>query len=107
MHWVLEWELGRKALYQIVLAEGLEPAACYRTVKRLTGLTWRTVRSRGIVSVLQDLRSRCMPPTTDRQRRKKEAAGIAPRRPPALGQKPYAHFGSPSLLAGASCVEPT
>src|SRR6266481_10156929 len=37
----------------------------------------------------------------------KRAAGIAPRRRPALGQRPYAHFGSPSLLAGASAVEPT
>ena len=76
--WVLEWELGRKSLYRIVLAEGLEPAACYRTVKRLTGLTWRTVRSRGIVSVLQDLRSRCVPTKTDRQREKKERRGLLP-----------------------------
>src|SRR5882762_5732203 len=30
-----------------------------------------------------------------------------PRRPHASGQRPYAHFGSPSLLAGASAVEPT
>jgi hypothetical protein len=78
MDWVLEWELGRKSLYRIVLAEGLEPAACYRTVKRLTGLTWRTVRSRGIVSVLQDLRSRCIPTRNDRQRGKKERRGSLP-----------------------------
>src|SRR5260370_583901 len=38
---------------------------------------------------------------------KKRGGGIAPRRPPALGQRPYAHFGSPSLLAGASAVDPT
>src|SRR5882762_2298422 len=38
---------------------------------------------------------------------KKRAAGKIPRRPPVLGQRPYAHFGSPSLLAGASAVEPT
>src|SRR6267378_3811430 len=37
---------------------------------------------------------------------KKRAAGF-PRRPDASGQRPYAHFGSPSLLAGASAVEPT
>src|ERR1700704_193317 len=39
---------------------------------------------------------------------KKKAAGIAPRRlSRASGQRPYAHFGSPSLLAGASAVVPT
>src|SRR5712691_11672246 len=37
----------------------------------------------------------------------KNAAGIAPRRIVASGQRPYAHFGSPSLLAGASAVVPT
>src|SRR5439155_15165809 len=30
-----------------------------------------------------------------------------PRRPDASGQRPYAHFGSPSLLAGAKDVVPT
>src|SRR2546425_1758849 len=37
--------------------------------------------------------------------RKKERRGF-PRRPDASGQRPYAHFGSPSLLAGASPVVP-
>src|SRR5467141_2415654 len=40
-------------------------------------------------------------------RPKKRAAGSIPRRPDASDQKPYAHFGSPSLLAGASDVDPT
>src|SRR6266850_488995 len=31
----------------------------------------------------------------------------SPRRSDASDQRPYAHFGSPSLLAGASAVEPT
>src|SRR5438034_11787293 len=46
--------------------------------------------------------ARSSPNTTQ----KKERRGH-PRRPQALGQRPYAHFGSPSLLAGASWVEPT
>src|SRR5258706_15778863 len=46
-------------------------------------------------------------PKDEKRQQKKEAAGIAPRRPPALGQRHYAHFGSPSLLAGASAVDPT
>src|SRR5687767_9058043 len=37
----------------------------------------------------------------------KKSGGIAPAAPQASGQRPYAHFGSPSLLAGASAVEPT
>src|SRR2546423_164908 len=38
---------------------------------------------------------------------KKKAAGITPPRIRASVQWPYAHFGSPSLLAGASAVDPT
>src|SRR5438876_5085481 len=38
--------------------------------------------------------------------RKEKRRGF-PRRPPASGQRPYAHFGSPSLLAGAKDVVPT
>src|SRR6266550_4547263 len=38
---------------------------------------------------------------------KNNAAGITPRRIRASGQWPYTHFGSPSLLAGASDVDPT
>src|SRR5258708_5337017 len=37
---------------------------------------------------------------------KREGRG-SPRRSDASGQRPYTHFGSPSLLAGASDVEPT
>src|SRR5436309_2661866 len=37
---------------------------------------------------------------------KQERRGF-PRRPVASGQRPYAHFGSPSLLAGARAVVPT
>jgi hypothetical protein len=37
---------------------------------------------------------------------KQERRG-SPRRPDASGQRPYAHFGSPSLLAGARAVVPT
>src|SRR5881394_2041851 len=37
----------------------------------------------------------------------KKAAGITPRRVRASDEWPYAHFGSPSLLAGASAVDPT
>src|SRR6267378_4907616 len=43
-------------------------------------------------------RARCL--------QKKKRRGF-PRRSDASGQRPYAHFGSPSLLAGASAVEPT
>src|SRR5438270_2202476 len=38
---------------------------------------------------------------------KKESGGNHPRRIRASDQWPYAHFGSPSLLAGASAVDPT
>src|SRR5258705_12524027 len=41
-----------------------------------------------------------------RSPKKRERRGF-PRRSDASGQTPFTHFGSPSLLAGASDVEPT
>src|SRR5712691_3502330 len=41
------------------------------------------------------------------RRPQKRSGGVFPRRPDASGQRPYAHFGSPSLLAGAKDVVPT
>lgn len=60
--WVLEWECDRTSLYHLAMAQDLNPAVCYRTIKRLTGVRWVDVRSRGLAWVLIQLRDRCVIP---------------------------------------------
>ena len=57
--WVIRWELGRTALCRLALEAGADPAAYYRTVKRLTGTGWSEVRHRGIAWLLERLVDRC------------------------------------------------
>jgi hypothetical protein len=45
--WVREWEHSGASLCSQALRAGLDPAACYRAVRRTTGLSWSTVRGRG------------------------------------------------------------
>lgn len=57
--WMLEWEQHGTALCQLALRAGADPAAYYRTVRRLTGLHWSELRLRGMAWVLWRLRERC------------------------------------------------
>jgi DNA-binding transcriptional regulator YdaS (Cro superfamily) len=52
MIWALEWETSKTSLSQSALGAIRDPAACYRTVERVTGLTWNKVRSLGSSWVL-------------------------------------------------------
>jgi hypothetical protein len=47
MLWVLEWENSRRSLSQSALDSVRDPATCYRTVERVTGLAWNRVRVLG------------------------------------------------------------
>ena len=58
--WVLEWESDRSSLYRMAIAQDLNPAVCYRMIKRLTGSGWGEVRTRGVTWVLLQLRDRCV-----------------------------------------------
>lgn len=40
VRWVLAWEDQGTSLFRSAVSEGLDPAVCYRTVKRLTGAAW-------------------------------------------------------------------
>src|SRR5258707_9769917 len=57
--WVLSWQATGTSLYSLATAEGLDPAVCYRTIKKITGLRWREVCTRGAAWVLLQLTSRC------------------------------------------------
>lgn len=59
--WVWSWEIGHVTLAQSALAVLREPAACYRTVRRVTGAEWKVVRMRGVAWVLGELVQRIHP----------------------------------------------
>ena len=96
--WTWSWEHDHQSLGPTAINNGDDPAACYRLIRRMTNKNWSTVRDLGTHWVLGSMLQDCT--------HKKERRGF-PRRPDASGQRPYAHLGSPSLLAGASCVDPT
>ena len=50
--WLLVWEDGRVPLMRQGYSTGREPSVCYRTVKRVTGMTWRESRALGFNSWL-------------------------------------------------------
>jgi len=62
LDWRLQWERNQTGLCRLAIVSGLEPAVCYRTVKRLTGLPWTTVRDRSIEWTMTQLRARCRIP---------------------------------------------
>ena len=57
--WVAHAELGTTSLFAIAIRSGIEPAVCYRTVKRLTGLSWVELSSLGFYGTLQLFIRRC------------------------------------------------
>ena len=58
--WMLEWEFYQKSLYRLAIARDMDPAVAYRSVRQLTGLSWRAVRARGLVWLLGELRQSCL-----------------------------------------------
>ena len=59
LKWVAQAEHGSRSLFDIATRSGRSPAECYRTVKRLTGLTWVELRPRGFHVTLSLFVRRC------------------------------------------------
>jgi len=59
LSWLLHWEQDEIALCRLAIEVGADPAAYYRTVKRLTGENWSAVRRRGVAWLLDRLVDRC------------------------------------------------
>lgn len=57
--WITNAERSNQSLFTIAIHSGRSPAACYRVVKRLTGLTWTRLRSRGSRWVLRQFLRLC------------------------------------------------
>jgi hypothetical protein len=57
--WVTDAEQGTGSLFAIATQSDRDPAECYRTVKRLTGLTWVNLRALGTSGALRLFLRRC------------------------------------------------
>ncbi len=57
--WLVESELQGTSLCRAALAEAQDPGSRYRLVKRLTGLDWSQVRSRGLLWFVEELVEHC------------------------------------------------
>jgi len=60
---VLDWleraEKSGYSLCQLAFRSKKDPAACYRTVKRITGRSWGELKRRGSRRLVVDFRERC------------------------------------------------
>jgi len=56
-YWVLQWEQNGASLLALARQSHLEPATCYRLVRRLMGQPWSGVRSGGIAGALLRFRT--------------------------------------------------
>jgi hypothetical protein len=80
--WVVAAERSRVSLFVIASHSGRSPPVCYRTVRRLTGLTWAQLVARGSPWVLRLFIDRCQmlrreSGSPQARRRKRRVAGPA------------------------------
>ncbi len=59
LRWVWTWEREGASLCRSALRAGKEPAACYRLVQRITGTSWRRVRTGGVHRLLARFLEEC------------------------------------------------
>lgn len=57
--WLLEAETSGTSLFKVAHAADVDPATCYRIVKRATGRPWSELRILGVDWVMLTLRQRC------------------------------------------------
>ena len=71
--WVMEYEDGGRSICRSSLLEASDPAYRYRLVKRVTGLPWSSVRTRGLAWAVQEFLDACRPPVPSRVARQTTA----------------------------------
>jgi hypothetical protein len=62
LHWVDEWERSKVSPCRSALTGGMDPAACYRLVRKVTGVRWTDVRSSGVRWALVRFLKECRRP---------------------------------------------
>ena len=68
LDWIIEWEAAGTSLFKLASRSALAPPTCYRTVRRLTGVTWTEARERGLAWALAEFIGRCPGLTRDTRR---------------------------------------
>ena len=79
--WMLEWDRARISLYQSATRQDLEPATCYRAIKKATGVTWKEVRAGGVAGALLKLREKCRAPADVERTASQKTRGAVPSDP--------------------------
>src|SRR5260370_147499 len=62
--WVQQAEGGGRSLCQLAFRARKDPATCYRTVKRVTGLLWHRLKAKGITEACHRFLAHCNPSRT-------------------------------------------
>jgi len=99
LDWVQHAEGTGCSLCQLAFRARKDPATCYRTVKRVTGLHWHELKVRGITEVLHRFLARCNPEAAFG--RSSAAPGAPHQEAPeesakSRGRAPVAHVAVPS-----------
>jgi len=69
LYWLLEAETSHSSLLQLARREGIDPAAAYRLVQRVTGQRWSGARRAGLTVALLRFREQCRGPLVGARRR--------------------------------------
>ncbi len=76
--WVSECEGERMALGRLALVGAHDPAVWYKTVERITGLSWPRALEAGCAFLVLRLREQCTPPSQTRRPRRRSKDVPAP-----------------------------
>src|SRR2546429_3252260 len=88
LEWLSDWERNGTSLSRAALRAGKEPAGCYRLVKRITGLSWKRLRTTGLPWALDRFIEECSART--RQQIDQEPRRALPAScPPSLRRGPW------------------
>lgn len=92
LYWLLQSEQTGASLFHLARQADLEPATCYRLVRRLTGQPWSRVRRNGLDAAIRRFRESLRPSRTDEimaARDRRWSAPVWPATPAA--HKPRGH----------------
>ena len=102
LYWLLQSEQTGASLFNLARQAELEPATCYRLVRRLTGQPWSRVRRDGIDAAIRRFRESLKPSRTDEIMAARDRRWSAPVWPAApAAHKPRAQ-PLPAILPQAS-----
>jgi YVTN family beta-propeller protein len=98
LYWLLQSEQTGASLFNLAHQASLEPATCYRLVRRLTGQPWSRIRRDGLEAAVRRFRDSIKPGRTDAVTAAHERRWSAPVWTAAPGARKAAGNGSPAIV---------